>query len=255
MSTVPTAAPVAPEPSKIGAFGRLFGVLFSPGETFADIARKPGWIVPWLFLTITGLMISYALVQKVDWVQAQRTQMERVPMAARQFEQMTPEQRDQALQRGAAQAKVMRYVRGAIGSLLLMVIMGGIYLGLFNAIGGAGINYKMALTMTGYGYVPMGLRELIGALVVFIKPDPGGIDPENFLASNAAAFLPDTAPLWQIALGASFDVFGIWCIILLAMGFAASNPKKVSFGKAMGIVLGVFFVFLLFGLGVAAIFS
>lgn len=255
MSTVPTAAPVAPEPAKIGAFGRLFGVLFSPGETYADIARKPGWIVPWLFLTITGLIISYALVQKVDWVQAQRTQIERVPMAARQMEQLPPEQRERALQQGAERAKIMRYVRGAIGSLLLLVIMGGIYLGLFNTIGGAGINYKMALTMTGYGYVPMGLRELIGALVVFLKPDSSGIDPENFLASNVAAFLPDTAPLWQIALGASVDVFGIWCMLLLAMGFAASNPKKVSFGKSLGIVLGVFFAFLLLGLGIAAIFS
>lgn len=255
MSTVPTPPPILEEPAKIGAIGRLIGVLISPGETFPDIARKPSWIVPWIFLTLTGLAISYALVQKVDWVQAQRTQIERVPMAARQFEQMTPEQRQQAFQQGAERTKWMRYVRGCIGSLLLIVIMGGIYLGVFNLIGGAGINYKSACTMTAYGYLPIALRELIAVPVVFLKADPSAIDPENFLASNLAAFLPSDAPLWQIALGASFDVFGIWALILLAMGFAATNPKKLSFGKSLGLVLGVTLAFLLLGVGIALIFS
>jgi len=229
-------------------------VLMSPGETFADIARKPSWIVPWIFLTITGLAISFALVQRVDWVQAQRTQMERVPMAARQLEQLPPEQREAALQRGATQAKVFRYIRGAIGSLLLILIMGGIYLGAFNLIGGAGLNYKTACTMAAYAHVPLGLRELIAIPVVFLR-EAGTVDPENFLASNLAAFLSSDAKLWQIALGASVDLFGIWSIILLAIGFAAANPKKLSFGKSLGIVLGVFAVFLLFGLGMALIFS
>ena len=199
MSTVPTTAPE--EPAKIGAFGRLIGVVMSPGETFADIARKPSWIVPWIFLTLTGLAISYALVQRVDWVEAQRTQMERVPMAARQLEQLPPEQREAALQRGATQAKVMRYVRGAVGSLLLIVIMGGIYLGAFNLVGGAGLNYKTACTMVAYAHVPLGLRELIGVPIVFLK-EAGTVDAENFLASNLAAFLPSNAKLWQVALGA-----------------------------------------------------
>jgi hypothetical protein len=252
MATTPVLGPE--EPPQIGPIGRILGVLFSPGETFRDIARKPSWIVPWIFLTLTGLAISFALVQRVDWVQAQRTQIERVPMAARQYEQLTPEQREQAFQQRAVLAKVLRYVRGAIGSLALILIMGGIYLGVFNLIGRAGINYKTACTMTAYGYLPIALRELAGVPVVFLK-EASTIDPDNFLASNLAAFLPSDAKLWQVALGTSVDLFGIWVLILLAMGFAATNPKKLSFGKSLGIVLGVFCVFLLLGLGIAAIFS
>ena len=51
------------------------------------------------------------------------------------------------------------------------------------------------------------------------------------------------------------DLFGIWAIILQAIGFAAANPKKLSFGKSLGIVLGVFAVFLLLGMGLALAFG
>lgn len=254
MSTIPATAPAPEEPAKIGAFGRLIGVLMSPGETFADIARKPSWIVPWIFLTLTGLAISYALVQRVDWVEAQRKGIERVSFAQRQFEQLPPDQREAALQRGATQAKVMRYVRGGGGSLLLILILGGIYLAAFNLVGGAGLNYKTACTIVAYAHIPTGLRELIAVPVVFMK-EAGTIDPENFLASNLAAFLPSGAKLWQVALGASADLFGIWVVILLAIGFAAANPKKLSLGKSFGIVLGVFFAFLLLGVGLALAFG
>ena len=46
------AAPGDQQPeAKIGAMGRVFGVLFSPGETFDDIVRKPDWLLPYILLT------------------------------------------------------------------------------------------------------------------------------------------------------------------------------------------------------------
>ena len=252
--TPATPAPVSPAAPQMSAFGRIIGVLANPKEAFADIARAPRWLVPCLVLTLTGLGISVALVQRADWAEVTRQQIEKNKFAARQFEQLNPEQRQQAYQRAATQAKVMRYVRGAIGSLLLIVIFGGIYLLAFNLAGGAGIKYKTALAVVAHGYLPLGIQELIGIPVQFLK-DPASIDPENFLASNVAAFLPSDAPLWQIALGASVDLFGIWAMILLAIGFAATNPKKLSFGKSLGIVLGVVMVLTLFFTGLAGLFS
>ncbi len=76
--------------------------------------------------------------------------------------------------------------------------------------------------------------------VTFLK-DPQSIDPQNFLASNPAAFLGDSAPAWQLIFFGSLDIFAIWAIILMAVGFAAADPKKAPIGKALGIAFGTTF--------------
>jgi hypothetical protein len=53
----------------------------------------------------------------------------------------------------------------------------------------------------------------------------------------------------------AFDIFAIWILILLAIGFAAVNPKKLSGGKAFSIVFGVFAVYVVIRTGFAYILS
>ena len=43
---VGTIADKQEETARLGTFSRLIGTIFSPGETFQDINRKPDWIVP-----------------------------------------------------------------------------------------------------------------------------------------------------------------------------------------------------------------
>lgn len=254
MSSTPPLVAQAPQP-RFGPLARLTGALFSPGETFADIGRTPSWLAALLLLTITGLAVNIVLAQRVNWYEVTRSQIEKNKFAAAQFERMTDEQREQAYQSAAGRGKIWRYIRGAVGSLLLIVIMGGVYLGAFKLAGAGGaLNFKTARAIVSHAYLPLGLREVIGIPILLLK-DPSAIDPENFVASNVAALLPGDAPLWQIALGASVDIFGIWCLVLLVIGFSAFNPKKIPLGKAAGVVLGVFIFFVLLGTGIAWIFS
>ena len=98
------------------------------------------------------------------------------------------------------------------------------------------------------------MRELIAIPVTFLK-DPASIDPENFLASNPAAIFGNDLPAWQMVPLLFLDVFGIWALILMAVGFSASDPKKVPTGKSLGIVFGVWFAFMLFFTMIAWVFS
>jgi len=258
MSATPSAVPPASGESpqaKLSAMQRIIGVFTSPGETFADIARAPSWIAAFIFLTITGFAISATLAQRVDWKEASRKQIEKSKFAQSQFERLPEDQRERAYENQARQAKVMRYVRGCVGSVLLIFIMGGIYLAAFK-IGGLGIalKFKNARAIVSHAYLPLGIKELLGIPIVLLK-DPSAIDPENFIASNLAALLPGDAPLWQVALGGSVDLFTFWCMALLAIGFSAFNPKKMPFGKAIAIVICVYAIFVAFGLGMAVIFG
>jgi hypothetical protein len=258
MSSTPSPVPPAPAEApqaKLGALARLTGVLFNPKETFTDIARVPSWLAALIFLTITGLAVSAVLAQRVDWKEVSRKQIEKSKFAAAQLERLPEAQRERAFDQAAARGKVMRYVRGCIGSVALIFIMGGIYLAAFKIGGlGAALKFKTARAIVAFAYVPLGIKELLGIPIVLLK-DPSAIDPENFIASNLAALLPGDAPLWHMALGASVDLFTFWCMALLVVGFSAFNPKKMPIGKAFGVVIAVYAIFVAFGLGMAVIFG
>src|SRR5580693_3808965 len=78
VTTAISPAPGEQEPeAKIGAMGRVIGVLFSPKATFEDIVRKPNWIVPVLLMMLFTTGAGVMLGQKVDWNSFIRQQSER----------------------------------------------------------------------------------------------------------------------------------------------------------------------------------
>jgi hypothetical protein len=77
-------------------------------------------------------------------------------------------------------------------------------------------------------------------IVLYLKP-PEEIDINNLLGSNLAALLTvavgkDGLPKFVMALARWVDVFGIWMLALLAIGYAAvtRNVKSSGFGIALG---------------------
>jgi hypothetical protein len=56
-------------------------------------------------------------------------------------------------------------------------------------------------------------------------------------------------------LGTAIDLFSFWIMVLIAMGFAAFNPKKIKMGSAIGMVLSVWAVYEAVRVGIAFIFS
>jgi Yip1 domain len=252
-----TSVPASPETQatqSMSAVQRMVGVFFNPKPAFADIAQRPSWLVPMLVLILISIGLSAALFQRADWVEVTKDQISKNKFASSHIEQLSEDQKDRIFEQGAQRAKVIRLVRGFIGWPVLIIIMSGIYLGAYKLLGGARINFATAFAIATFAYLPVGLKELIAIPVVFLK-DPASIDPENFLASNPAAIFGSDLPAWQMVPLTFLDVFGIWALVLLAVGFAASDPKKLRLGKSVGVAFGVWFAFLLLFTTIAWIFS
>jgi hypothetical protein len=83
---------------------------------------------------------------------------------------------------------------------------------------------------------------------------PGTVDLDNPIATNVGAFLPDSTPKAVMSLAKSIDIFSFWTMFLISIGFTAVNAKKLQ-GKAFGIVLSVWAVFVACKAGLAWIFS
>ena len=251
MATTTAVPPAAPEPQpQMSAISRVFGVLFSPQKTFEDIVRKPGWVVPIALLTVLSIAVSFGLNQRVNWREFIGQQIEKSPQAS----QLSAEQKDQRIEAGAKFAPISTYAIGVLGPILGALIIALIMWGAYSLFGGISTNFSTALAITSHAFMTGLISSPLFLLVIYLKA-PGTIDLENPVATNLAAVLPDDAEKWLVALCKSFDLFTIWTLILLAIGFAVVNPKKLKGAKPYTIAFGVWATYVVCRVGWAFIFS
>ncbi len=248
MATSPM--PVAEPQASISPFGRIIGVFFSPKPTFEDIARKPSWILPVVLSTILSIIAMVALNQRVNWRDYVSQQIEKSPRAS----QLTAEQKQQQIEGGAKFTPIILYVAGVVGPILSIIIIGGVMMLAYNLLAGAGATYSQSLSIIAHTFMVSLVSTPLFLLVLFLKPF-GTVDVENPVASNLAAFLSDDATKWLVALCKSIDIFSIWMLMLIAIGFAAVNPRKLKDAKPFVIAFSVWGAFVVVRTLWAFIFS
>jgi hypothetical protein len=251
MATTIAVSPDAPEPQpQMSAISRVFGVLFSPQKTFEDIVRKPGWLVPIALLTVLSIAVSFGLNQRVNWREFMSQQIEKSPQGA----QLSADQKEQRIEAGAKFAPISTYVFGTLGPLLIALIMALVMWGAYSLLGGANTNFSTALAITAHAFMTGLISSPLFLLVIYLKA-PGTIDLDNPIATNLGAFLPDDSAKWLVALCKSFDVFTFWTLILIAIGFAVTSPKKLKGSKPYVIAFGVWAAYVVCRVGFAFAFS
>jgi hypothetical protein len=225
-------------------------VLFSPKPTFEDIARKPTWLLPVLLLAILGAVVAVGINQKMNWREYMSQQIEKSPAGA----QLSTDQKQQRIEAGAKFAPISAYVFGIPAPVIVVLVVALIMWGAYNLLGGANLNYKTALAIVAHAYVPLIIGNVLFLIVLFLKPY-GTLDLDNPVATNLAAFLPEDSAKWLLALGKNLDIFVLWITLLIAIGFAAANPKKLKDGKPYTIAFGMLVVWVILRVGAAFIFS
>jgi hypothetical protein len=244
----PEAAP------SVSSIGRIFGAIFSPKPTFESIAQRPTWILPLVLISILSVVTIFIFSQRVGWRSFMIRQDQQNSRLQKQMDQMTPEQRDKMLDQQTKIAPIFGYVFGVLGIFIVAVIIATVLMVAFNMMIGGGIGFTTSLGIVTHSWVPGIIGGLLGILVLFLK-DPSTIDLQHLVAANAGAFLSDDAPKWQEALLSSFDLFTFWSMILMGIGYSAANPKKISFGKALGTIVVVWAVYVVCKVGLTAAFS
>jgi len=245
-----TSMPAPEAQAAISPFGRISGVFFSPKATFEDIVRKPSWILPAILLTVFSFAVCVGINQRVNWRQYIGAQIEKNPDAAN----MSAEQKEQRLEGGVKFAPTFTYVIGVVAPIASMLIVTLVMWGAFNLLGGANTNFGTSLGITAHAFMTGLVSSFLYLLVLYLKPY-GTVDLDNPIATNLGAFLPEDAAKWLMSLGTSIDIFSFWNMILLAIGFGATNPRKLRGGKAFMIVVTVWAVYVVLKVGRAFIFS
>jgi hypothetical protein len=246
-----TSSMPAPESqAALSPMGRIMGVFFSPKATFEDIVRKPSWVVPVVLLTVLSLCVSFAINQRINWREFVSQQIEKSPGAAN----MSAEQKEQRIEGGAKFSPPFTYAIGLLGPVLATMVVALVMWGGYNLLGGANTNFGTSLGVTSHAFLTGLVSSPLFILILYLRPY-GTVDLDNPVAANLAAILPEDSAKWLVALGKSIDLFSFWTLILLAMGFAATNPRKLKGSKSFSIAFGIWAAFVICRVGWAFIFS
>lgn len=226
------------------SFSRVISVLTAPAKTFAAIAERPTFVVPLVLLAVLGAVVvnvTFTKVDPTDFVRSLEEQGRELPPNAPSPETMLSIGR----WAGTAGALLIGPFTYVIVALLFWVLL---------RLLGSDLDFVRSLSVTAHGFVPFGLAALIGIPVALARESISLEDAQGgqFLQSNLGVLAGEDTSQVIKALLSSVDVFSIWCIILLAIGYRVVG--KVSKGAAWGSVLAIWGVGVLIKVGMAAIF-
>lgn len=245
------AVPSAPEPPPAKSFvSRLIGVFLSPGETFEDIARKPDFIAPLVLSVVASVAVVETMLWKIGAEAIVRSQMAANPRAA----SMSPEQMEQAVQRGATITAIIMHISGVIGPAIFLMIIAALGILILNVVLGGQVKFKPVFSATCYA----SLIRLIGAVMavpLIFFGDQEHFNVQNPLPTNPGFFLNASEvakPLYAAA--SSLDLMTFWFLIVLAIGLSKITGGKVKTASVFLCYLALWFLVTLVQVGLAALF-
>jgi hypothetical protein len=228
--------PTAAEPADPGLSEpqRLINVFVAPSKTFADLKRKASWWVPWLVSAVFILIFGIVTVQKVDMGRYVQQQIDKSPSAQKRLEQATPEQRAQGLAIQASFSKGIFYAL-PVFTLIVGLIIAAVLMAVFNFMLGAEVPFQRAMAIVFYAGIPGVIKYILLIVSLLASADPNTIDISgNPMPTNPAFFMDPQGNKFLYSLMGSLDIFTIWYVALLGLGFAvASSNRKPSKGTAI----------------------
>jgi hypothetical protein len=230
------APPVMAPPKSF--FARLAGAIFSPGETFEDIARKPDVLMPLLLFVLIGYACSFITIPRMDMDNVIEQQHAAMRAKNPQMQEKDFETIDRMTR---AFAKVVGWIGPVLG-VVSYLILAGVFLLAFRLFGGQG-TFVQSLSATLYAWVPLVLFSILMTIIIAARGtwDPSGV--ATLVKSNPAFLVEMKEQPVLYSLLSSFDVFTFWTLALLSL---------FSRAKSAILVFSIYFAYVFVKLGFAA---
>lgn len=246
MSAGAASTPVEP---RLSEPERIINTFIAPRKTFADVKRNPGWWVPWLLISAFSLAFVFAIGQKIGFEQLAQTEIGR-SRRAEQFERLPADQKARQMQITTSMMKGFSYASPVI-SLIFFVVIAAVLMASFNFGAGAEIPFKTSLAVVVYGWLPNIVAAILGIVSLYAGADPEAFNLRNPVASNPAYFMDPTHNKFLYGLASSLDVFNLWVVALLAIGY--SSVSKLKRSTTFAVVLGWYLLYKIIAAGLGSL--
>ena len=234
--------PEGDEIRPMGVLQRTFGVFNSPQKTLEDIAARPNWLFPLILIDLLSMVGMQVVMPALLEEMKTNPHFEKLLDSG----QLTPEQYEQARENQLKGTKSFAAVGAGITTILATIFVTAIILFAGNVIMGGSAKFAQVFSI----YCWVGLIGLLGFLVR-IPIQLQKLSMKVYF-SPAVLFSSEAEQSALFKIAAALDVFLIWQLVVLAIGFAALY--KFPFGKSLamlsslfalrvagGIILGSFF--------------
>jgi Yip1 domain len=245
---------VTPPPSgtPMSEPARIINTFIAPSKTFSDLQNNASWWGPFLLIVLVTLLYVAVMDRQIGFDQVSRNEIAKSPRRAEQMEKLPADQRAQQMKYSEIGTKYISYASPVI-ALIVYVIMAGVLLAVFKFGADAGVTFKIALAIVVYGSLPWLIHALLGMLSMLAGVDKEAFNIQNPVGTNPAYFMDPAGNKFVLGMASALDVFAIWSIALIGIGFACNSRVKRS--TAIGLVAGLFLFWKLLGSGLAALFS
>ena len=228
--------PIVPQQPALSQVERVVDTFVAPSKTFADIHRSAAWWMPFLIGCILSYGLMFGVQTKVGWPQVVENALRATPKQAEKIEQSPPEQQQKI--RGVM---AMSYRIGFMAWPLLVLLFGAIVTGIFMmtvnfGLGGTG-KFPQYFAVWFYAGLPLTVSCLLTIILLFAGGGGENFRLDNPIGTNPGFyFAPGAIAPWMAALLTSLDIFTLWTLALLSIGYSVVG--KVSRSSAATVVFG-----------------
>ena len=213
-------------------FAKWIGVYFTPSETFESIDRKPDWFLPLLILAIITIIFALFVPQDVS-------------IEAMMDRGMTEDQAYEMMESPWVKATS---IFGGVAVFIVSFILAGIFYLVFNFMMGGDSSYKKVLSVYSYTGFALGVVGILVKLPLIMAK--GSVDVQT---SPAAFLSADMKEQFLYKFLSKFDIFVVWQMILLIIGFGVLC--KFSRGKSAAGVLTLWGIYIIVSILLSNLFS
>ena len=244
------APPPAEEPPADSFLSRAIGMFISPGRAFESIARRPDFLVPLLamvFLSIAGtetFLAKIGIAPILQWAFEHN----------RRTSSMSPSDIQALVQKTAPIYTMMAHVTAVLWVPFLTLLIALIGLGMLRWIFGVDMSFKLAFSIPSYAYLINLPFSVITFLIIFVgDPEHFASNPQNPSPTSVGFFMSPEGSKPLLALGSALEIFTLWYMVLLGIGFSEASGKKVKPATIFFIFFGFWLVWTLAKMGLATL--
>lgn len=219
------APAIAPVEGDRGFLAILADVFVAPGDAFRAIAARPRFVAPLLLAVGIGLAFSAVWVTRADAVEFMKAQMEE----SGAIEQFQPYQRARVIQAQAKFFPVLVWVGPLVFAPLAYAGLALLFLFAYRFFYAAEVTYAQSLAVVAWCFAAFALVLNPLILIVMALKNEWSVDPYSVVQASGAVLLDKATTAKSLyALAGSFDLFSLWLIALLSIGYGAVIHKPAS---------------------------
>ncbi len=239
MSEAPaTSSPLAERPG-LSLPARVWGILTSPRETFADVVARPRWFGMMLVAILVTVVCTGGFLMTAVGQQAYLdNQIESTKRWVGEVSEVA------GMERMLPYAAPISAVSVAIIMPIMWLVMSGILFAVFSAALGGTATFKQVFAVMVHSSAISVVQQLFVMPLNYVRESMSS-------ATNLAVFLPmlDEGSFLAKFLG-TIDLFLVWWVVVLSIGLGVLFKRKTG-----PIATGLFVVYGIIAVIVAAFFG